>query len=99
MDKTSLDYTENPEEREQNELIKELGYDEKLIGEFRRIKSKEVAREVRAQVEDLTNEILDEDLKEENEKAIEVMNAVYRKAWGMACEDLGYSQEEFPSKY
>ena len=80
-------------------LLEALGGDKKLLEDFRRFQSKEKQRQIRKEIEIKTQEILDGELREENDKAIEIWNKVYRKAWALACEALGRSEEEFPSRY
>lgn len=80
-------------------LLEALGGDKELLEGFRRFQNKEKQREIRKEIEIKTQEILDGELQEENDKAIEIWNKVYRKAWSIACEDLGMSEPEFPSRY
>ena len=88
----------NPDKTTDKPLLKLLG-DQKTVEEFKRFRDKENQRKLRKEVEFKVEDILAEELKEENEKAIETLNKVYRKAWTLACKELGYDEAEFPSKY
>lgn len=79
-------------------LLKLLG-SQQALDEFKRFKYKEKQRQVRREIEIRVTEILEDELREENEAAVEGLNVVYRKAWTMACKELGYEEAEFPSKY
>ena len=88
-----------PDSNEDQKLLKALGGDQKLLDEFKRFQNKEKQREIKRKLELRTQEILENDLQEENEKAIEILNKVYRKAWAMACKEIGVDESEFPSRY
>jgi len=80
-------------------LLEALGGDKKLVEEFKRFQSREQERHIRKEIELKTRDILEGELAKENEKALEGLNKVYRKAWTLACNKLGYEEDEFPSKY
>ena len=81
------------------ELLREELGDDKTYQEFLRFKDKNKQREIRRDIEFKVSDILEGELREENMKALEILNKVYRKAWTRACKALGFPEEEFPSKY
>lgn len=80
-------------------LLEALGGDQGALDEFKRFQSREVERKIRKEIELTARELLEGELSNENEEALEILNKVYRKAWSVACKNLNYSEEEFPSKY
>jgi len=80
-------------------ILEILGGDKDAYEEFLRFKDKKAEKEMRLNIEDRTNEILDHEMKREYQDALDIVDKVYRKAWEMACEDLDMNVEEFPSKY
>jgi len=84
---------------EDNKLLEALGGDKKLLEDFKRFQDKEQHRGIKRQLELKTQEILETSLQKDNEKAIETLNKVYRRAWTKACKDLEVDESEFPSRY
>ena len=92
------DTSTKPEEADDATLEKLLG-SRQAVEEFRRFRDKERQRQIRKDIDQVVSDILEEDLREENEAALEGLNKVYRTAWTMACKELEYDEAEFPSKY
>lgn len=84
---------------EDDKLLKAFGGDRRLLDDFRRFQDKGKQREIKRELELKTQEILENALQKENEKAIEGLNKVYRRAWTMACKELEQDEAEFPSRY
>ena len=80
-------------------LLDAFGGDKKLLDDFKRFQDKEKQREIKRELELKTQEILENELQKDNEKAIEILNRVYRKAWTLACKQLNQDEAEFPSRY
>jgi len=86
--------------KDKNKILLELlDGDKKALEDFHRFQDREEQRHVKRELELKTQDILESDLKKENEKAIEGLNVVYRKAWTKACKDRGVDEAEFPSRY
>ena len=79
-------------------LLKLLG-SQQAVDEFKRFRDKDNQRKIRKEIEYKVEDMLADQLKPENDAAIEKLNKVYRKAWTLACKALGYEEQEFPSKY
>ena len=88
-----------PAEADDKTLLNLFGGNKATLEEFKRFRDKEKQREARREIEEVVSDLLENDLREENEAALEGMNVVYRKAWTMACKELKYDEAEFPSKY
>ena len=84
---------------EDKKLLDAFGGDTKLLDDFRRFQDKGKQRQIKRELELKTQEILENELQKENEKAIEGLNKVYRRAWTRACKALGQDEAEFPSRY
>ena len=89
----------SPNQSEDKKLLDAFGGDKKLLDDFRRFQDKEKQRQIKRELELKTQEILENELQKENEKAIEILNRVYRKAWTLACKELECDEAEFPSRY
>lgn len=89
----------DPEKKDQ--LLGLLGGDKELLNSFMDFKSKEREREIRTDIADHVKEIisgLDEDLTEDWNAAQDLLDSIYRKAWDLACIDMGYKVFEYPCK-
>lgn len=84
---------------ERQRALEELQGDEQLLNEFMRFRDKQKQKQIRKEIELKTRDLLENDLARENEAALEVLNKVYRKAWSKACKEMGYDEDEFPSRY
>ena len=90
---------EQPKEELSNATLLGLLGTQEAVNEFKRFRDKENQRKIRRDIEYQVEDILADQLKAENEKAIENINKVYRRAWALACKALGFDEAEFPSKY
>ena len=87
------------EEAQPDEVLLKLLGSQQAVDEFKRFRDKDNQRKIRKEIEYKVEDILADQLKAENDAAIEKLNKVYRKAWTMACKEQGVYEDEFPSKY
>jgi len=86
-------------EEKKSIILDLLDGDENAYNQFKRFRDKDLEKKIRGEIDEATDELLDTDFKEEYEKALAAVDDICRRAWEQACEDMGYSIEEFPSKY
>lgn len=79
-------------------LVEILG-DEELVDDFLEFADKQDQKRIRQDIDAKTKEILDTELVDEYEEKLEQVSLLCRKAWSIACEELGYDERVYPSKY
>lgn len=75
-------------------LVGAFGQD--ALEEFERFKDKKRMKATRRELEVIASKYLETNLRADNEKAIEFLNKVYRRAWALALADMELSDTEFP---
>lgn len=93
------DILELQEEDEEYGILEIILGSKKDVEEFITFVDKDRQKKILKKIATGVNKLIKEELEDEYDEAEEAVNQILRKAWSMACDDLGHKESEFPCKF